>query len=270
MTLFDPQTAVLPPARPIDDPEPVRSGTALLLALLAGALVVLLSAAVFIAETVARAEAERTVADGVRSAWAISGSERVRVDIPGSILVQEALGRFDRVDATVFSLPTGRANADLTVSLEGLRGTDGGWDADRLSAAMTLTAPQATALLVPAEEQGRVRIDFSGGDMVVGGAMPGATDTSVTMTPRFEDGRLGVALSAVTVNGATLSAEQVQAQTGADPAATGPAPLCLAETVPGFLHPRDVRIADGRLRIEFDIDRDASETDAGRRPGSCP
>lgn len=270
MTLFDQQTELLPPPPQSGDSAPARSGRGLLVVVLAGVLLVLLATAAVIAETISRAEVERSVADAFRSELAIPDSTRVRVDLGGSILLQEILGRLDRGEITVYSYPLGRSNTDITLTMEGLRQGDGDWTADRVSGAITLSAAQATALFLPAEVQGTMRIGFVGDEMTVGASAPGGISpnvVSVALKPHFENGWLSARLSSVTVNGKTLSAEEIAAQTGTDSAMSPPAPVCLAESVPSSLHLRDVRVADQHLRFELDLD--LAESAAGRDPGVC-
>jgi hypothetical protein len=270
MTLFDQQTELLPPPPQAGDSAPAPAGRGVLLVVLAGVLLVLLATAAVIAETLSRAEVERTVADTLRSELAIPDSERVQVDIEGSILLQQVLGRFDRGEVTVYSHPLGRSNTDITLTMEGLRQVDGDWTADRLSGAITLSAAQATALFLPAELQGRMRIGFVGTDITVGASVLGGTSPNavdVALTPHFENGWLSARLSSVTVNGKTLSVDELAAQTGIDPASAVPAPVCLAESVPSSLHLRDVHVVDQRLRLELDLD--LTESAARRDPGVC-
>lgn len=272
MTLFE-QTDVLPQPHPTEtaEPPPVRLG--LLLSVLGVVLIVLAASSVLIAETVWRGEVERAVADGVRTRLAIPDSERVQVDVGGSALLQGMVARFDDIRVTVYSFPAGRSNADLTFTLDGLQWADGDWAPEHVSGAMTLSAAQATALTVPAEAQGAVRVDFSGEDMVVSGsAQGGATPVtaSLAVTPHFENGRLDASISSVTIGDKTLSAEEVAAQTGVDLSVLHPDPACLAEVMPSFVHVQDVRVDDHRLRLEFDMDVAASETAAGRARGACP
>ncbi|SIS14977.1 LmeA family phospholipid-binding protein [Microbacterium sp. RURRCA19A] len=273
MTVVADRTDVLPAPPPVERPESDGARWGLRAVVLAGLLLVLLVSLGAIAETVLRAETERTVAAGVRSSLALPDSERVQVDIAGSVLLQELGGGVDNATITVYSLPTGPANADLTVFIEGVRPDGDGWTADRAAGAVTLSAAQATALMVPAEYQGVMRVGFSGGDMVMTGSAPGGTtavSVSVSMTPRFEKERLGATFSSVTIGDKTLSVDEVAAQTGVDLAALQPAPVCVAELLPRFLHVRDVRVADQRLRLEYDADLAASDTAEGREPGSCP
>ena len=272
MTLFDQQTETLPPPPYADESDPVRSGSGLAIALLAGLVLVLLVAGIFIAETLARAEAEQTIEDGVRSALALSDAERVHVEVGGPVLLQNVRGRLDSIRLTVYSFPTGRANADLTVSIEGLHGVGDSWGADRISGAVTVSAAQATALFLPAEAQGRMRVGFSGGDMVISPSAPGAGTTfvSAAVTPRLENGRLSMGLTSMMIGDKTLTLDEVAAQTGVDPAVLQPASVCLAEGMPRFLQLRDVRITDQQLRFEVDGDPALLDTAAGDEPGSCP
>ncbi|MGC0370030.1 hypothetical protein [Microbacterium sp. SLBN-111] len=273
MTQLDDRTDVLPPAPHAEHPEPARPRGGWRLVVIAGLVVVLLATLGAIAETVSRAEAERTVAEQVRNKLGIADSDRVQVDIAGSVLLQELVGRFESVGVTVYSFPAGRANADLTLIAAASRQIDGTWTEDRVSGALTLSAAQATALFLPTELQGRMRLGFSGGDVVIGTSVPvgtGAHTVSVAATPRFENGRLTSSPASVTIDDKTLSSEEVAALTGVDLSTMQPAPVCLAEVIPRALHLNDVRIADDRLQMIFDVDLPSAETAEGREPGSCP
>lgn len=271
MTLFDQQTDVLPSPQPEETTDPPRSGMRLLLVLVVPILLSLVVIGVVTAEVVARAEEQRTIAADFRSALSLADGERVEVDIAGSALVQGIVGRFDSVAVTVYSFPTGPANADLQFRAEGLQRVDNEWAADRVSGEMSFSAAQATALVRPAEARTAMRVGFSGGDMVFtapsGGAAPASV--SVAVTPRFENGRMSAALSTVTVDDKTLTADEAAAQAGIDLAALQPAPVCLAETMPRYLKVRDVRVSEGRFRLDVDIDLPAAVTPAGHRLGSC-
>lgn len=272
MTPLD-QTDVLPRPAETEDPEPARPRLGLLIVVLAGLLVILVASLGVIAETVARAEVQRIGVEEVRARLDAPASERIQVDIAGSVLLQELVGRYDRIGVTVYSFPTGRANADLTMTIEGARRVDDAIWADKVSGAVTLTAAQATALLLPADAQGEMRVGFSDGDMVVSGSvLAGTTPVTVSaaVTPHFENGRVSAAFSSLMVGDKTLSLDEVAAQAGIDLSTLQPAPACVAETMPSFLHPRDVRVTDQQLRMEFDVDLAASDTAEGRAPGSCP
>ena len=144
MTPLD-QTDVLPRPAETEDPEPARPRLGLLIVVLAGLLVILVASLGVIAETVARAEVQRIGVEEVRARLDAPASERIQVDIAGSVLLQELVGRYDRIGVTVYSFPTGRANADLTMTIEGARRVDDAIWADKVSGAVTLTAAQATA-----------------------------------------------------------------------------------------------------------------------------
>lgn len=275
MTLFDQQTDVLPQPQPqwteAAEPAPVRLG--LLLSVLGVVLLVLAASSLVIAEILAHGESERAVADEVRTRLALPAGERVEVDIAGSVLLQTMVGRFDDIGVAIYSYPTGPSNADVMFTMQGLQRVDDEWEPQHVSGAMTFSAAQAAALMVPAKAQSAMRVDFSGGDVVVSGSAQAGTTpvtASVAVTPRFENGRFGASISSVTIGGKSLSAEEVAAQTGADLTALQPASVCLAELVPSALHIQDVRVDDDRLRMDFDIDVAAVETAAGRALGTCP
>ncbi|WP_181373419.1 LmeA family phospholipid-binding protein [Microbacterium sp. HMWF026] len=268
----DHQTDVLRDLEPSVDvePPPVRWGA--IVAVVAAAAVALVGTVVAVAETVFRAEAERTIAAEFRTGLALPEGERVGVDIAGSALLQEITGRFDRVAVTVYSFPTGRANVDMEVAVEGFHRVGRDWEPDRLSGALTLSGAQASALFLPTEGQGALRVGFSGSDMIVAApAWSGLTPqgVSVAITPRVQDGRLTTNFSSVTVGDDVLSAADFFAQTGADPALMQPPSVCLAEMFPRFLRTLDVSIRDQRLRVEFDLDVPAFRTNAGQELGSC-
>lgn len=122
MTHLD-QTDVLPRPPETEDPEPARPRWGLLIVALAGLLLILVASLGVIAETVARAEVQRIGVEEVRARLDAPASERIEVDIAGSVLLQELVGRYDRIGVTVYSFPTGRANADLTMTIEGLGGS---------------------------------------------------------------------------------------------------------------------------------------------------
>ena len=178
MTLFDERTEVLPPARMPEVPEQARPGLGVRVAVLVVVLVVLATTAFATAEGLIRSERERAIVAEARTMLALPESQRIEVDIPGSVLLQELAGRFDRVGLTVRSFAVGPANSDFLMTLERLEDADGTWTVDHLSGALTLSAAQATALVVPPEAQGAMRIDFSGGDMVFGMSVPGG-DSSI-------------------------------------------------------------------------------------------
>lgn len=273
MALSDQQTALLPPRRQPGPPDPGQPRPGVLFAVLAVVLVALAVTALATAEAISRAESQRTIASMVRAALELPDSQRIDVDIEGFALLQQPFGRFDGAHATVRSFPTGPATSDLTFDMEGLRGGDGDWTLDGLSGALTLTAAQATALFVPAEARGAVRVGFSGDDVVFDVSLPGGMGTqtgSVAMTPRFEKGRVSAGVSSVTVGGKVLSVEEVTALTGGDLAALQVEPLCFAELLPRALHVSDVAVSEQRFRVELDIDLATFDTAAGSEPGSCP
>lgn len=273
MTLSDQQTELLPPRPQAHAHEPARLRPGVLVAVVAAVLVVLATTAVVTAEAIFRAETQRAFAAELRSALSIPESQRVDVDIPGPVLLQDLIGRFDSVGFTVYSVPTGPANADVTGTVEGLRRAGDGWTADRASGVVTLSAAQATALFVPAEAHGVTRVGFSGDQMTIDASVPGATASqrlSIAVVPRFENERLSAPISSVSVGGTVLTVADLAAQTGADLASIQPAPVCVAELLPRSLRMRDVRVADQHLRLDYDIDLSTVDTEAGRELGSCP
>ncbi|MDR6691619.1 hypothetical protein J2X55_002542 [Microbacterium sp. 1154] len=273
MTLFDERTELLPSAQTPEPSEPDRPGLGLRVAILVVVIIALAATAFATAEGLMHAERERAIVGEARTMFALPASQRIEVDIPGSVLLQELLGRFDRVGLTVHSFSTGPTTSDLTMTVEGFHDADGIWTADHLSAVATLSAAQTTALVVPPEAQGAMRVGFSGDDIVFAASVPAGAapqSVSVAMTPHFDGGRVGIRLTSVTVGGKTLSAEEMRAESGVDLAAMQPAPVCLSEALPRFLRVHDVRVSDQRFRIEFDADLRAAETAAGLLPGTCP
>lgn len=272
MTLFDERTEVLPPTRTPEASEQVRPGLGLRVAVLAVVLVVLAATAFATAEGLMRSERERAIVAEARTMFALPESQRIEVDIPGSVLLQGLVGRLDRVGVTVRSFAVGPANSDFTMMLEGFEDADGTWRADQLSGAVTLSAAQTTALLVPPEAQGAMRVGFSGGDVVVGASVPGGASPqslSLVMTPHFDTGRFSMGITSVTAGGETMSAAELGAKSGVDLAALQPAPVCISEALPRFVRVRDVRVSDQTFRIDVDVDLPAVETATGGEPGSC-
>ncbi len=139
----------------------------------------------------------------MRSALALSDGERVEVEIGGRIAAERA--RTPRqCSPHGVQLPERAGNADLTMLVEGLHGVGDSWGRTGSPGPRPVSAAQAHgALHLPTEAQGRMRVGFSGADMVISPSAPGGLAMSAAVTPQFERTAVSVGLTSVTIGDKT-------------------------------------------------------------------
>lgn len=271
MTLFDERTVVLPAPAHRAPAGPPPWGRIVLLAAL---LVALMVTAFVTAEAVARADVQREFAQQQRSAMSFPDSQRIDVDIAGPVLLQKLLGRYERITVVARSIPLGEGSGDMTTTLEKLRPSNGRWKPDRAWGAISLSSAQATALLIPVEVRGAMRVGFRETELTwdaVFMSAEGPLAVTLGMAPSLAEGRLNATISSATVGDVTFSAQELADRIG--PVAMSSIPLasvCVEGVLPHTIELRNAEVVGQRIDVNYDIDVATFDTPAGRETGSCP
>lgn len=276
MTLLHDSTDVLPPVAPAeasdeqDEPStPVGLIVVLLLVLLAFA-----AAALLIAEAIARADVEQSIAADLRAGMSTPDTQHIGVSVDGSVLLQGMVNRYETVHVSMPNVPLAVGSADVTANFTGVTHDDRGvWLAERGTGLYSFGAAQATSTFIPDEARGKMQIGFRGADMTFDASVSSAgrsIPVSVAATPALQSGWMTTSLVQVSAAGASLSVDELRAKVGDEAvAALQIPPLCIAEGLPRGISPRSVTVRDQHLLLEVDIHLVMLETPEGRQPGAC-
>ena len=217
-----------------------------------GVLVVLVVAAYFVAERLARDAAADLVSAPIKKA--LGSTQPVAVDFgAGSFLLQAASGKLDSVSVATDDVPLGPATGDVALQATGVP-LDTEKSVSALSATVSIDETGVQAL-VPAALAGG-SLSFAGDALVVTGSttMFGQTaPVEVTLQPAVAGGSVTFEVVAMTVGGQDVSVDEVRAgRYGTDAATLATAPsVCVAQYLPAALGLNTAKIANGHLVIEF-------------------
>lgn len=215
-----------------------------------GTILILVVAAFFVAEKLARDAAEGIVSKPVRNA--LNSNSPVTVDLgAGLFLVQAASGSLDHVTLTTAGLPVGAGSAALLLEAEGVPlSMDGTASAVHARVSLDDAAMQS---LVPAGST----VAFAGTGFSVTSQLDlGGVPTPVVMTvvPSAAEGLISLEPTEVLVNGAPVALDDLR--TGlygpAAAALVAPAPLCVSSYLPASLVLTTAAVVDGQLVLEFE------------------
>jgi hypothetical protein len=216
-----------------------------------GTLVILIVAAFFVADKLARDAAGDVVRGPIRSA--LGSSSRVDVDLgPGIFLFQAAKGRLDHVTISTEGVPIGAGTGALVLDAHGLP-LDLGGTVTKIHAELSLdgTAMQS---VVPLEGS---TVTFEGEQFVVAAQIPvGGAPRAVVLhiTPSVVDANVAMAVTALTVDGTDVSIEDAKAGAyGPEVAAlVSPAPLCVSGFLPASLVLSSAAVTGDHLVLGLD------------------
>jgi hypothetical protein len=276
MTLVDDSTDVLPPIARTDSAEEQdeRSAPLGLIVLLLLVLLSFAASAILIAEGIARADVEQSIAADLRAGLSLSETQRIGVTVEGSALLQGIVNRYENVDVSMPNMPLSGSSADLTADFTGVtRDDDGVWLTERGTGLFSLGAAQATSFFIPEEARGKLRINFRGSEMALDATLTSAgrsAPISVAMTPTFQNGWMSFTLGSVMAGGMTISADELRSKVGDEALASlQSAPLCVAEDFPRAAMVRSITVRDQHLLLEVEVDGALLATPEGLQTGAC-
>lgn len=237
------------------------------------AVLLLIVAAFFAGEWVARDLVTKAVKQQLVSRLDLAADQQIDVDIADpSLLLALAVGEVGQVRISADDVTVGDFTGDVSVTLHDL-GIRAPFTLSSGEATVSLDAAQLRPLLaeaapVPVDGLTIAEPEVSASTQltVFGVAVP----VDIALTPSAADGRLVLTPVSVSVAGAEVTVEGVRARFGsvADPLLAGYR-VCVAQYLPRGLTLRQVAAHGDRLVADFDI---AGEllTDAGaREKGSC-
>jgi hypothetical protein len=230
-------------------------------------LVILVVAAFFVADKLARDAATGIVSAPIKSA--LGSTTPVSVDLgPGLFLLQAATGKLDHVLISTDGLPVGEGSAGLVLSARGLPLDPGGTvnsihaDLSLDAAAMQSVVPVAASTVTFDGEQFLVSTQAD-----VGGT---ARPVVLSITPSASAGQITLTVTAVTVDGQAVSIDDARAGAyGAAAAAlVSPPPLCVSSYLPASLTLATAAVQGDQLVLGFDGSKVGLSSLSTK--GSCP
>lgn len=237
-----------------------------------GVIAVLMIAAWFAGEWLARDLVERGIRGQVVESLGVSASQQVDVEVQGAVLPQLISGTLDDVTVSSEDVAFGSFEGDVTVRATGVpvRG-----DAAMTSAgaSVTLDEAQVQALLAtvegfPAESVGLAtpNVTMSTEIVLFGASFP----VGVALAPGVEEGDLTLTPASFDVAGADVSADAVRSQFGvlAD-LALRTWDVCVAQYIPAGLTLTNAVVADDALVVDVSIANDMLHDSALHQPGIC-
>ncbi len=237
-------------------------------------VVVVLVAAFFIADAVAKSYAEGRVKSELVSSLGVASTRGVTVDLGGgSILLQALTGRINAVDITVPELSFGTLKGAATVHATGVP----------LDASTPLQTLEVT-FTIPEGDLGALTKNLSGADIqsitltkpdivattkltVLGASVP----VTIGVTPSVSAGQLAFTPSTIEVAGATFTADQLRASPIFGRLARTlltQQSFCVAQYLPKTLTASSVTVTDSALVLRFA--GDGATLDSLQSKGTCP
>lgn len=238
-------------------------------------VVVLLVAAGFAVDALARGLAEKAIAEQVASALDVPEGTDVQVSIGGGpVLVQAISGGLDRVDVAVPALALGPLTGDLDIVAQGV-------PLDTAAPTRELTVRLAVpgdALAAVAPELSGVTVDdvaLEGQEVVATGSISvfgSSFPLGLGLTPSAVDGDLVFAPTSVRIGDGTLTADELRGNPlfgGLADALLQPRRICIADQLPSALTLADLRVDGADLVATFDGSGAAIGGDAFQTKGVC-
>jgi hypothetical protein len=214
-----------------------------------GTLVILVVAAFFVAEKLARDAAVGIIAKPVRSALGASAPVTVELG-PGLFLLQAAGGSLDTVTVSTKGLPVGEGSAALTLVAEGVPlSLDG--TAQSVDAQVSLDATAMQSLVPEGSQVAFAATSFSVTSQVDIGGVP--TPVVTSLVPTAAEGLISLEVTEVRINDAPVDLEQLRsgAYGPAGAALVAPAPMCVSSYLPASLVLSSAAVQGGHLVLEL-------------------
>ncbi|MCU1513402.1 MAG: hypothetical protein JWO10_492 [Microbacteriaceae bacterium] len=220
---------------------------------LAGVLV-LLVAAFFVVDSLARSYAANLIDDKVHSALKIPASQPVDVSVAGvSVIAQLLTGKLERVTIDAHDLAVGPLSGDVTLAASGIP-IDQSKPIDSAELGFSvgqkelekLVAPLSTALKLPLSSVGisHGAVDVSAKFAVLGLSIP----VTISFTPSAVGGQLALEPKTVEINGAKFTPKDLGNVLGSAGASlANPQKVCVASLLPKGFVLESIRVSGNRL-----------------------
>lgn len=259
--IFDRPSPLAEPAVP-----PGRARTRIVAASVLAALFVL-TVVLLIGEWIARAQVERAIAAEVVAASDLPATQRVTAAVTGPVLPQLLTGRFAQVVVASENVNVGAFGGDVTIEFTDVPVGDGA-EIGTAHGEVHISSSQAEALF-----GGALDVVFSdtemsfGVDLSAGGQ---SVPLLVSVTPRFDAGRVSTAFSSMTLGDTTVTAAQAAEQLGPETAtALQPVSTCIAEAMPLGVRVTDISTREREMVLTFEVDPRITVDLALQQPGAC-
>lgn len=236
-----------------------------------GIVVVLLVAAWFAAEQIARGLLISTVRSETIAALELPADQQLDVDVPGQVLPQLIAGRLNELSLSSNNVTLGPISGAVQVHATGvpIRGGDA---AESASATLTLDEEQLRALLATVDglpaatvtiEQPAVRLET---ELQVIATVP----IGVSLVPSASGGDLLLTPTSITIAGAEIPAEALVDQFGAIArTVVRDWNVCLAQYLPTGVVLSDVAVEGAHVVAHADIDGRILSDPALQANGTC-
>ncbi len=236
-------------------------------------LVVLIVAAWFAGEAIARTIVTNTVRDQVASQLALPADQQIDVDVAGAVIPQLIGGTLDDITIASDDVPIGNITGDVVVHAAGVP-IRGDAAASSASATIALDETQLNALLSTVDGFPDAEVTLAAPDVEVGLEIPlfGFTvPVGVSLVPSAADnGDLVLTPSSVRVAGADVSTAGLKKQFGvvADSILKDYS-ICIADQLPAAVTLTDVQVVDAKVVVDVDIDGGIISDSSLQDKGQC-
>ena len=235
-------------------------------------LLVLLVVAYLVAENFARQQINTLVTDKVHEV--LDSDQPVDVTVAGvSVLAQAITGSLDRVDVSVDDVTIGDLTGDVTLAATSIP-IDLSKPVKNVEINFTTDEASVQSLVDLASDSSIGAVELVDGEIRFGSEFEvfGFPITiGVAVVPEAEDGQIAFTPSSVEVNGATLTAEDVESTFGA--LADGlleKRTVCIADRLPAPLVLTDLQVADDTIVLSL-VAKDVVLDEASLATlGTCP
>ena len=233
---------------------------------------VLVVAAFFLGEWIARDLVRNAVRQQLVSQLALPADQQVAVDIPGSILWQLATGTIDEVTIASDDVTVRDVTGDASVELRNVE-IRSGFAMSEGSATVSFDVEQLRALLsrvdgLPVDTVGLAapNVTMSTELSALGVALP----IGVALTPSAADGDLLLSPASLQLGGATITADDLRSRFG-DLADTVVRDwrVCVADSLPAGMPLQSVQVSGDRLVASFGVSGSIATDPAQRAVGTC-
>lgn len=236
-----------------------------------GIVVVLLVAAWFAAEQIARGLLVGTVRSETITALDLPADQQLDVEVPGQVLPQLIAGRLDALSLSSDQVTLGPLSGAVEVHAAGVP-IRGGGAAESASATLTLDEEQLRALLATVEglPAATVTIDQPAVRFETELQLIATVPIGVGLVPSASDGDLVLTPTSLTIGGAEIPAEALVDQFGAlARTVVRDWNVCLAQYLPAGVVLTDVAVEGAHVVAHADVDGRILSDPALQASGTC-